>query len=99
MDAQQNRHIDHKERMKMLWRARFFLDKWRQFVLDHPHYSLHTHFISPQLYDILSIFIKAMQTLILMLAISALFQSCASFQDRNAGITGGRELMHNRPRS
>ncbi len=65
MDAQQNRNLTHCERVKMLWRTRFFLDGWRQYVLDHPHYTLHTHFITRELYDILSIFINAMLALIL----------------------------------
>ncbi len=65
LDAQQNRHLGHCERVKMLWRARFFLDGWRQHILDHPHYTAPTHFITRELYDILSIFINAMLCLIL----------------------------------
>ncbi|OJT05301.1 hypothetical protein TRAPUB_3891 [Trametes pubescens] len=64
VDAQQNRALEHSERIKMLWRGRFFLDGWRQHILDHPLYALHTHFISRELYDILSIFINAMLLLI-----------------------------------
>lgn len=64
VDAQQNRTLTHSERIKMLWRGRFFLDGWRQHIVDHPLYALHTHFISRELYDILSIFINAMLLLI-----------------------------------
>ncbi|EIW65082.1 uncharacterized protein TRAVEDRAFT_86465, partial [Trametes versicolor FP-101664 SS1] len=64
VDAQQNRALNHSERVKMLWRGRFFLDGWRQYILDHPLYALHTHFLSRELYDILSIFINAMLLLI-----------------------------------
>ncbi|KAH9900737.1 hypothetical protein C8Q73DRAFT_637615 [Cubamyces lactineus] len=66
VDAQQNRSLTHAERIKMLWRSRFFLDGWRQHIIDHPFYALHTHFISRELYDILSIFINAMLLLILV---------------------------------
>ncbi len=66
VDAQQSRDMTHLERSKILWRAHFFLDAWRQYVIDHPHYSLHTHFITRELYDILSIFINAMLLLILV---------------------------------
>ncbi|KAM5544147.1 hypothetical protein V8D89_002196 [Ganoderma adspersum] len=65
VDAQQNRTLTHCERVKMLWRGRFFLDGWRQYVLRHPYYSVQTHFITRELYDILSIFINAMLLLIL----------------------------------
>ncbi|EIW63091.1 uncharacterized protein TRAVEDRAFT_114404, partial [Trametes versicolor FP-101664 SS1] len=64
VDAQQNRTLTHSERTKMLWRGRFFLDGWRQHIIDHPFYALHTHFITRELYDILSIFINAMLLLI-----------------------------------
>ncbi|KAI9066464.1 hypothetical protein FKP32DRAFT_1565821 [Trametes sanguinea] len=64
VDAQQSRTLTHAERVKMLWRSRFFLEGWRQHILDHPLYALHTHFISRELYDILSIFINAMLLLI-----------------------------------
>ncbi|KAJ3766784.1 hypothetical protein FB446DRAFT_653248 [Lentinula raphanica] len=60
IDAQQNRSISHFERIKMLWRGRFFLEGWRSFVQRHPHYNVNTHFITRDLYDILSIFISSM---------------------------------------
>ncbi|KAG5636706.1 hypothetical protein H0H81_007102 [Sphagnurus paluster] len=65
IDAQQNRSITHDERIKMLWRGRFFLDGWRDYVLAHPHYSINTHFITRELYNIISIYIGAMLMLIL----------------------------------
>lgn len=64
IDAQQNRNLTHAEWTCMLWRGKFFLEGWRQSVVDHPHYALHTHFITRELYDILSIYINAMLALI-----------------------------------
>jgi hypothetical protein len=66
VDAQQSRTLSHLERIKMLWRARFFFDSWRQYIINHPHYSLDTHFITRELYDIISIFINAMLMLVLI---------------------------------
>jgi hypothetical protein len=66
VDAQQSRFLPHSERIKMLWRGRFFLHSWRQHILSHPHYSVNTHFITRELYDILNIFIDGMLTLILI---------------------------------
>jgi len=66
VDAQQSRTLLHLERIKMLWRARFFFDSWHQYILDHPHYSVNTHFITRKLYDIISIFINAMLTMVLI---------------------------------
>ncbi|KAJ3760769.1 hypothetical protein EV360DRAFT_39135 [Lentinula raphanica] len=60
IDAQQNRTISHVERVKMLWRGRFFLKGWHSYVQRHPHYNINTHFITRDLYDILSIFISSM---------------------------------------
>lgn len=65
IDAQQNRKLSHAERMHMLWRGLFFLEGWRKFILCHPFYSIDTHFITRQLYDVLRIFITAMLMLIL----------------------------------
>ncbi|KAF9004460.1 hypothetical protein BDZ89DRAFT_967014, partial [Hymenopellis radicata] len=62
----QSRTLSHEERVKMLWRGRFFLDGWRAYVMEHPHYNVNTHFITGELYDILSIFINAMLLLILI---------------------------------
>ncbi|KAE9384211.1 hypothetical protein BT96DRAFT_1100947, partial [Gymnopus androsaceus JB14] len=46
--------------MKMLWRGKFFLDGWRAYVLSHPHYNVNTHFITRDLYNIITVFIDAM---------------------------------------
>ncbi|TFY75260.1 hypothetical protein EWM64_g8752 [Hericium alpestre] len=66
VDAQQSRTLKHETRIKMLWHGRFFLDTWRNYIIQHPYYSVNTHFITRELYDILSIFINAMLLLILV---------------------------------
>ncbi|KAJ3925265.1 MAG: hypothetical protein NXY57DRAFT_907295, partial [Lentinula lateritia] len=66
VDAQQNRTVSHQEHMKMLWRGRFFLEGWRSYVLSHPHYNINTHFITRELYDIITVYIDAMLKLILI---------------------------------
>jgi hypothetical protein len=66
VDAQQSRTLSHLERIKMLWRAHFFFDSWHQYILDHPHYLVNTHFITRELYHIISIFINAMLTMVLI---------------------------------
>jgi hypothetical protein len=66
VDTQQSRTIPHLEHIKMLWCAQVFFDSWRQYVLDHPHYSVNTHFITHELYDIISIFINVMLMMILI---------------------------------
>ncbi|KAH9943952.1 hypothetical protein B0H21DRAFT_469767 [Amylocystis lapponica] len=65
VDAQQNRSLSHIERVKMLWRGKFFLDEWHRNIMTNPYYSINTHFITRELYDIFSVFINAMFTLIL----------------------------------
>ena len=50
----------------MLWCTWFFFDSWRQYIVDHPHYSIDTHFITRKLYDIISVFINAMLLLVLI---------------------------------
>jgi hypothetical protein len=64
IDAQQNRKISHSERLVLLFRGRFFLEGWREYIASHPMYSTQTHFIAPELYDILHIFINSMVALI-----------------------------------
>ncbi|KAI0059300.1 hypothetical protein BV25DRAFT_1809175 [Artomyces pyxidatus] len=66
VDAQQNRSISHTARIKMLWRGHFFLQGWRYYILRHPQYSVNTHFITRELYDILCVYINAMLLLILV---------------------------------
>ncbi|KAL1701957.1 hypothetical protein EV121DRAFT_211101 [Schizophyllum commune] len=52
VDAWQSRSLSHQERAKMVMRTRFFLLAWRQHIIEHPNYSLSTHFISREYYDI-----------------------------------------------
>jgi hypothetical protein len=66
IDAQQSRTLNHGERMKMLWRGRFFLEGWRKYIQNHPHYSHNTHFISRELYSLLICFIDSSMLLILI---------------------------------
>jgi hypothetical protein len=65
IDAQQNRAIVHDERMLLLWRARFFFEGWRAFIVRHPAYDVNTHFVSREFYDIVTIFHNSMLSLIL----------------------------------
>ncbi|KAI0664773.1 hypothetical protein C8Q70DRAFT_904467 [Cubamyces menziesii] len=51
VDAYQNRHISHLERVKMVLRARYFLDTWRAY-LKAAGYSESRHFISREAADI-----------------------------------------------
>ncbi|KAI0060330.1 hypothetical protein BV25DRAFT_977826 [Artomyces pyxidatus] len=52
LDAWQNRHISHLERVKMVLRARFFLMAWRSHIEQHPDHQTNIHFISRESYDI-----------------------------------------------
>ncbi|KAJ7173525.1 hypothetical protein C8R46DRAFT_1255776 [Mycena filopes] len=52
IDAWQNRHIPHRDRVKMVLRARFFLMAWRAHIESHPDHDVNTHFISRESYDI-----------------------------------------------
>ncbi|KAJ7745879.1 hypothetical protein DFH07DRAFT_924502 [Mycena maculata] len=52
VDAWQNRNISHRDRAKMVLRARFFLMAWRSHIESHPEYSIKTHFISRESYNI-----------------------------------------------
>jgi hypothetical protein len=66
IDAQQNRTPSHTERLLLLFQGRFFLEGWREYINLHPLCSLQTHFIAPELYNILQIFISSMISLILI---------------------------------
>ncbi|KAJ7096746.1 hypothetical protein B0H15DRAFT_774023 [Mycena belliarum] len=46
IDAWQNRNNFHRDRVKMVLRARFFLMAWRSHIVAHPDRNLSTHFIS-----------------------------------------------------
>ncbi|KAJ6554369.1 hypothetical protein B0H19DRAFT_1071772 [Mycena capillaripes] len=52
VDAWQNRNISHRDRAKMVLRARLFLMAWRSHLESHPDQGLKTQFISSQSYDI-----------------------------------------------
>lgn len=56
IDAYQNRSITHAERLRMVLRARYFLDRWELF-LDHAQYPKGRYFLSRQAIDILRIVI------------------------------------------
>jgi hypothetical protein len=63
IDAWQNRSIPHRERVKMLLRARYFLDSWERF-LKCADYKKHLHFLSREAIDILRQIIKGLLGLI-----------------------------------
>jgi len=53
VDAYQSRTLPHVERVRMVLRLHFFLERWAQF-LDHAEYAKSTYFISGQFRDILN---------------------------------------------
>ena len=63
IDAYQNRSISHRERVKMLLRARYFLDSWECF-LQRASYKKHLHFLSHEATDILRQIIEGLLGLI-----------------------------------
>ena len=63
IDAYQNRSIPHRERVKMLLRARYFVDSWECF-LEHAGYKKHLHFLSHKATDILRQIIEGLLGLI-----------------------------------
>jgi hypothetical protein len=66
VDAQQNRHITHSERWKMLLRARFFFDAWKEFIIQHPDYGCSTHYVSREYDEIVRMFIDGLLILTLI---------------------------------
>ncbi|KAJ6521817.1 hypothetical protein DFH09DRAFT_1424506 [Mycena vulgaris] len=52
VDAWQNRNISHRDRAKIILRARFFLMAWRSHTDSHPDHHFKTQFISRESYDI-----------------------------------------------
>ncbi|KAH9896485.1 hypothetical protein C8Q73DRAFT_642433, partial [Cubamyces lactineus] len=64
VDAYQNRHISHVERVKMALRARFFLEGWRAY-LKAAQYPESRHFISREAADICNILIDGLLGLII----------------------------------
>ena len=63
IDAYQNRSIPHRERVKMLLRARYFLDSWERF-LAQSDYKKPLHFLSREAIDILRQIIEGLLGLI-----------------------------------
>jgi hypothetical protein len=47
IDAQQNRTMSIEERVRLLFRARFFLEGWKTYIELHPNYTINTHTSSP----------------------------------------------------
>lgn len=65
VDAYQNRHISHGERIKMLLRAMFFMEGWEEFI-SKANYQRSKHFISREYRDILKILISGFMQLIII---------------------------------
>lgn len=63
IDAYQNRSVSHRERVKMLLRARYFLDSWECF-LECAGYKKRLHFLSREATDILRQIIEGLLGLI-----------------------------------
>ncbi|KAF7300831.1 hypothetical protein MKEN_01309000 [Mycena kentingensis (nom. inval.)] len=63
-DAYQNRHITHLERIGILLRARYFLDKWLAFIEMCPAYKRANYFISRESFDILGYIIHGFLSLV-----------------------------------
>ncbi|CDO73700.1 hypothetical protein BN946_scf185015.g28 [Trametes cinnabarina] len=65
VDAYQNRHISHLERIKMVLRARYFLDTWRAY-LKAAGYAELRYYISREAADIARILIEGLIGLVVM---------------------------------
>ncbi|KAH7903227.1 hypothetical protein BJ138DRAFT_1020967, partial [Hygrophoropsis aurantiaca] len=65
VDAYQNRHIGHKERIHMVLRAKFFLELWQAF-LKVSHYAENRHFISHEAVDIMKYLVDGLISLVLV---------------------------------
>ncbi|KAJ7077204.1 hypothetical protein C8R43DRAFT_1083442 [Mycena crocata] len=66
IDAWQNRSIPHRDRAKMVLRARFFLMAWRSHIMAHPDHSASIQFISRESYDIFLTICDGLLSLILV---------------------------------
>lgn len=65
IDAYQNRHISHVERLKMVLRVRYFLDAWEIFLV-HSGYTKAHYFLSREAVDIAHIIIEGYISLVLV---------------------------------
>lgn len=63
VDAYQNRSLPHRERIKMLLRAKYFLDYWERFI-TRAGYKKPRHFLSREATDILRQIIEGLLALI-----------------------------------
>lgn len=65
-EAWQNRTIGHEERLRLVFRACYFLVIWREHVNRHPYHTHSIHFLSQESFDILTIicesFIKLLRS-------------------------------------
>jgi hypothetical protein len=65
IDAYQNRQISLHERIKMAFRARFFIETWEKFI-DSAHYPKAKHFLSKETCDIMKTLIDGLIKLVLV---------------------------------
>lgn len=65
VDAYQNRHISHAERVRMLLRSMFFMEGWEEFI-SRANYQSSKHFVSHEYRDILKILISGFMQLIII---------------------------------
>ncbi|KAF9646256.1 hypothetical protein BDM02DRAFT_3147722 [Thelephora ganbajun] len=65
VDAYQNRHISHGERIKMLFRSMFFMEGWEEFI-SKAKYRTSKNFISREYRDILKILVSGFIQLIVI---------------------------------
>ena len=63
IDAYQNRSLPHHERVKMLLKAKYFLDYWGRFI-THAKYKKSRHFLSREATDILRQIVEGLLALI-----------------------------------
>ena len=65
IDAYQNRNIGHQERIKLVLRARYFVDSWRTY-LEHTEYSETKYLLSCESVDIIHYLIDGLIGLVLV---------------------------------
>lgn len=65
-DAYQNRSIPHLERVRMVLRARYFIDMWSTYIDTLPCYERSHYFISRECFDIISFLINGLISLIVV---------------------------------
>jgi hypothetical protein len=65
IDAYQNRHLKHVERIKMVFRAQFFIETWERF-LDSSNYPKGKYFLSKETCGIMKTLIQGLVNLVLV---------------------------------